>query len=89
VSEQGKTLAEVDYNNPSPIEAIGEETDVTAIMGSLEDKPNPLATLAKAEKLGWQITEMDDQGVTIHLKARKPALSHTLANLALLRSDHV
>ncbi|MEZ9314190.1 hypothetical protein AB4188_01660 [Vibrio lentus] len=66
VNEQGKTLAEV--------EAIGEETDVAAIMESLEDKPKALATLAKAEKLGWQITGTNDHGVTILLKGKKTGL---------------
>ncbi len=74
VNEQGKTLAEVDYDNPILIEAIGEETDVAAIMKGLEDKPKALATLAKAEKLGWQITGMNDQGVTILLKGKKTGL---------------
>lgn len=74
VNEQGKTLAEVDYDNPILIEAIGEETDVAAIMESLEDKPKALATLAKAETLGWQITGMNDHGVTILLKGKKTGL---------------
>ncbi|MDD1827493.1 hypothetical protein LRP52_35510 [Photobacterium sp. ZSDE20] len=74
VNEQGKTLAEVDYDNPILIEAIGEETDVAAIMESLKDKPKTLTTLAKAEKLGWQITGMNDHGVTILLKGKKTGL---------------
>ncbi|MDK9760593.1 hypothetical protein KI743_01135 [Vibrio sp. D420a] len=74
VNEQGKTLAEVDYDTPVLIDMIGEETDVTAIMESLSDKPKALATLAKAEKLGWQITGSNAQGVTILLKGKKTGL---------------
>ncbi|WP_299141419.1 hypothetical protein, partial [uncultured Vibrio sp.] len=74
VNEQGKTLAEVDYDKPILIEVIGEETDVAAIMESLKDKPKALTTLAKAEKLGWQITGMNDHGVTILLKGKKTGL---------------
>lgn len=74
MNEQGKTLAEVDYDNPVLIDMIGEETDVTAIMESLTDKPKALATLAKAEKLGWQITGSNAQGVTILLKGKKTGL---------------
>ncbi|WP_434763241.1 hypothetical protein [Vibrio fortis] len=74
VNEQGKTLAEVDYDNPVLIDMIGEEIDVTSILASLEGKPKALATLAKAEKLGWQITGSNQQGVTILLKGKKTGL---------------
>ncbi|CAK3102623.1 hypothetical protein [Vibrio crassostreae] len=43
-------------------------------MESLKDKPKTLTTLAKAEKLGWQITGINDHGVTILLKGKKTGL---------------
>ncbi len=90
MNEQGKTLAEVDYDNPILIEAIGEETDVAAIMESLEDKPKALTTLAKAEKPGWQNNRHElTEGVTILLKRQenRPYLSTLLSSV--VRSDHV
>ena len=64
----------VDYDNPVLIDMIGEEIDVTSILASLEGKPKALATLAKAEKLGWQINGSNEQGVTILLKGKKTGL---------------
>ncbi len=70
----GITLAEVDYDNPILIDSIGEDTDVESIIQSIQDKPLMLATLAKAQKLGWQVTGQTERGVTILLKGKKTGL---------------
>ena len=71
VDDEGKSHI-VDYNDKAVFRIVS--LTVNEQGKTLAGKPKALATLAKAEKLGWQITGSNAQGVTILLKGKKTGL---------------